>query len=392
MPIAATFLITDLDRGGTPLLLAALVEGLKERGEIAPRVVSLAPAGEVADLIDEAGIPVVSLEARGNRDLGVVRRFVRELGAHRPAVVCSMLVHANMVAALARGILEGKGGGGGIRWVQSLHTVQEKPRWQWVLSGMIVSRADLFVAPSSAVIQKLAGFGPVAPKRGEGRGGGGGGGGGGGARVIPNGIEVKRFLEAEAIPWEQRPWPREARVVGYIGRFDPVKRLPLVMEAVGRMIAREGSREIHLALVGYGEQEGELRRLAGSGAGGGGLAGRVHFPGATREPERWYKAFDVFCSPSAAEGFGLTLVEALSAGVPVVACDMPAVHESVGEKGVVWVPGEPTVGELVGAMERALGGGVAMPGAGELLARHSMERMIDRYQEMLLGLTEGRTG
>jgi hypothetical protein len=33
-----------------------------------------------------------------------------------------------------------------------------------------------------------------------------------------------------------------------------------------------------------------------------------------------------------------------------------------------------------------------MPGAGELLARHSMERMIDRYQEMLLGLTEGRTG
>jgi hypothetical protein len=37
-------------------------------------------------------------------------------------------------------------------------------------------------------------------------------------------------------------------------------------------------------------------------------------------------------------------------------------------------------------MERALGGGVAMPSAEELVERHSMERMIDRYQEMLLGL------
>ncbi len=78
--------------------------------------------------------------------------------------------------------------------------------------------------------------------------------------------------------------------------------------------------------------------------------GRVHFVGATKAPERWMKSFDVFCSPSAAEGFGLTLVEARAVGLPVVACAAAGVVESLDE--AIWIPAEGTVRDVAGGLER----------------------------------------
>jgi glycosyltransferase involved in cell wall biosynthesis len=82
---------------------------------------------------------------------------------------------------------------------------------------------------------------------------------------------------------------------------------------------RGGEREeqggARLALVGYGPEEEALRRLATSLH----IAPRTHFLGPTATPEKWYKCFSVLCLPSAVEGFGLTLVEAMAGGIPVVA-------------------------------------------------------------------------
>jgi glycosyltransferase involved in cell wall biosynthesis len=67
-------------------------------------------------------------------------------------------------------------------------------------------------------------------------------------------------------------------------------------------------------LVGYGPEETRLKALVKTLQ----LDAQVSFPGPTNTPENWYKSFDVMCLPSMVEGFGLTVVEALAAGVPVV--------------------------------------------------------------------------
>jgi glycosyltransferase involved in cell wall biosynthesis len=366
MPVQLTFLITDLHRGGSPLLLAALAPGLARRRRFAPDVVSIAPLGEVAELLLEAGVPVTSLEARHNRDWTILSRFVRHLRERRPAVVCSWLIHANLLAAAAKPFTPPA------VWVQSLQTLQDRPRWHWYLQGMLTPFADAFMAPAQAVVEKLRRFGPV-PR----------------PLVIPNGIDVPRFRDAAALPAVDRPWPPGAWVAGYVGRFDPVKRLPLLVRAVAELVGGMNGgaggnslrERLHLALVGYGPQEGELRALAASL----GVADRVHLIPATRTPERWYKAMDAFCSPSAAEGFGLTLVEATVAGVPVVTCAAPAVRESLS--GAVWLSTEPTAAEVAGALTYLFEGGRVMrPNADELEGRYAMEAMVGRVEGALWGL------
>ena len=189
--------------------------------------------------------------------------------------------------------------------------------WHWPVQGYLSSHADGFIAPSQAIIKKLEGFGPV-PR----------------PVVIPNGIDAKRFQNAERFSDAELPWPRDAWVVGYVGRLDPVKRLNMLLRAVSELVKQERTlgRKVHAAIVGYGEMEAELRREADRLMLGDAGEKRVHFIGATKVPERWMKSFNAFCSPSAAEGFGLTLVEASAAGLPVIACDTPAIRESLGEE------------------------------------------------------------
>jgi len=341
-------------------------------------------------MLEREGVSVVGLEADGARDWRVVGKLLRRLRETEPDIVCSILVHANVVAAMARGVLEKGDDGRGIRWVQSIHTVQEKPLWHWVVQGMILPRADLFVAPSRAVVEKVLRYGALAD--------------GARAEVIPNGIEVRRFFEARAIEAERRPWPAGSFVVGYVGRFDRVKRLDSLIEATAMLMRRGTIPRLQLALVGYGEQEERLRKLAAERGlmGQGGERGSkwgavVHFPGKTDEPERWYKAFDLFCSPSAAEGFGLTLVEAAVAGCPLMACETPAVRETLaGVEGVSWLPEGAAAEEVARGIAEAYGRKAAASGerVGPELAwferRFSEEKMVDRYAGIFLKSTEGK--
>ncbi len=351
-PPLITFLITDLHRGGTPLLLASLAPALATHfdGTAKIEVVSIAPRGEVAALLRAGGIKSLSLEARSNRDFLVVPRFAEYLKMRRPQIVFSLLIHANLLVALARPHVDHK-----FTWIQSIHTVQEKPAWHWYAQGLISGMADAVVAPSRAILNKMQGYGPV-PR----------------PTVIPNGIDLPRFQNA--LPISNPPWPNDVTVIGYIGRFDPVKRLPLLIRALKLLPAN-----YHLVLIGYGTEEENLRRLSATLN----LTERIHFIGPTTEPERWYKSFDLFCSPSAAEGFGLTLVEAAAAGLPVIACDTPAVRETLSD--AIWLSSDPNPVEV---SERiAVANGRKAQGNGRN-ALWSVSSMVANYCKLLGDLFE----
>lgn len=115
-------------------------------------------------------------------------------------------------------------------------------------------------------------------------------------------------------------------LVGVLSRCSPEKGLDLLLAAF-RQVAGEGGPMAgwRLVIVGDGPQLPHLRRYARRE----GLQGRVHFTGHVPEGARFLKAFDLCVIPSRSEGLGLTALEALAAGVPVIAAAVGGLVEAL---------------------------------------------------------------
>jgi phosphatidylinositol alpha-mannosyltransferase len=152
---------------------------------------------------------------------------------------------------------------------------------------------------------------------------------GGDAVVIPNGVDVDFFARARPRPeWQseeaRRPVEGDGRgaggTIGFIGRIDePRKGLPVLMKALPRILAERP--RTRLLVAGRGNEEEAVESLPG------GMRSRVEFLGMISDEEkaRFLRSVDVYVAPNTGgESFGIILVEALSAGAPVLASDLDA--------------------------------------------------------------------
>jgi glycosyltransferase involved in cell wall biosynthesis len=131
---------------------------------------------------------------------------------------------------------------------------------------------------------------------------------------IPNGVEI---------PGQSRCYRDAAgKRFLYVGRVsrETHRDFETLVSAFGRLATSVG--DVELALVGKGNQV-ELLRQAVTQAG---LGDRVHFPGECR-PDEWYAWADCFVLPSRREGMSNALLEAMAAGLPCIANDIPPNRE-----------------------------------------------------------------
>ena len=157
---------------------------------------------------------------------------------------------------------------------------------------------------------------------------------GGDAVVIPNGVYVDRFAGAPTRPqWQGTP---RRPTIAFVGRLDePRKGLPVLAEAVPRILARHpGARFL---LLGRGDGEDALSRL-------GDAAGAVELLGPLDDEDKQalLRSVDLYVAPhTGGESFGIVLVEAMSAGAPVVASDLGAFRRVLddGRTGVLFPAG-----------------------------------------------------
>jgi len=148
---------------------------------------------------------------------------------------------------------------------------------------------------------------------------------------LPNRVEVIR----NGIPFSGRQWgekPDGAMRILFVGRLTHRKGLHIVMEALSSLKDWEWSLEV----VGDGPQRQELEALAGSL----GIKRRVIFQGFQDDPQKWMAERDMLIFPSLDEGMGLVLMQAIQAGVPVLASDIEPVRELVGEEALLVATGD----------------------------------------------------
>ncbi|OON82139.1 glycosyltransferase [Streptomyces tsukubensis] len=148
---------------------------------------------------------------------------------------------------------------------------------------------------------------------------------GGDAVVIPNGVDVSFFARAEPKP----EW--QGGTIGFIGRIDePRKGLPVLMRALPKILAeRPGTR---LLVAGRGDEEEAVASLPEA------MRERVEFLGMVSDDDkaRLLRSVDLYVAPNTGgESFGIILVEAMSAGAPVLASDLDAFAQVLhqGEAG-----------------------------------------------------------
>ncbi|MEW1904780.1 MULTISPECIES: glycosyltransferase family 4 protein [unclassified Streptomyces] len=168
---------------------------------------------------------------------------------------------------------------------------------------------------------------------------------GGDAVVIPNGVDVDFFARAEP----KKEWQGET--LGFIGRIDePRKGLPVLMKALPRILTeRPGAR---LLVAGRGDEEEAVASLPRE------MRSRVEFLGMVSDEDkaRLLRSVDVYVAPNTGgESFGIILVEAMSAGAPVLAADLDAFAQVLDQGGAGELFANEDAGALADAAIRLLG-------------------------------------
>lgn len=251
------------------------------------------------------------------RAVAGLRRLIESF---KPEVVHTHLVHANLLARLLRLFVDMP------VLISSAHNPDEEGWWRMVGYRLTDHWADLSTNVSAEAVKAFERRWAVPPGK---------------MRVVYNGIAVDKFrFDAEA-----RARIRADLAVGdnhklllAVGRLCPPKDYPNLLQALALLHRRNHQPAFTLAVAGDGPLLGTLQSQArGLGLG----EEEVIFLGTRHDVTGLMSAADVFVLPSAWEGFGLVVAEAMACERPVVATDCGGVREVLGGCGWLVPPRDP---------------------------------------------------
>ena len=167
-------------------------------------------------------------------------------------------------------------------------------------------------------------------------------------------------------------------VVGTVARFDPVKDLGTLIDAFAQIVG--GLPDAALVLIGDGPERPTLEALAEARA----LTRLVRFPGMRSDARALMPALDVYVNCSVSEGTSLTIMEAMAAGLPVVATRVGGNPEVVAD-GITGVLVPPRSSSSLAravqllAADRALARRLGRAGRHRMEAEFAIDRVVDKY-------------
>ncbi len=211
--------------------------------------------------------------------------------------------------------------------------------------------------------------------------------------VIPTGLNTVQLDETDSAGLRaQYAIPPGAFVVGHVGRLAQEKNLGYLTDALIRFLI--STPKAHAIITGDGERAAPMAAAFANAS----ISTRVHMTGVLSGVElaRAYATMNVFAFSSVSETQGLVMIEAMAAGVPVVALDAPGACDVVvdGENGRLLAPGTP-----IGGFAETLAWFAARPpaevnalgsGARETASGYSQENTVQRTLALYEDLIEAR--
>jgi glycosyltransferase involved in cell wall biosynthesis len=292
--------ITGLDAGGAELQLAMIMRRTRHESD----VVTLYNPGPVADMIRSQGTSVRNLGMQRNTELPALLRLRKLIKDGQYDVVHAHLYRAQIYARPAARLA------GTPVVLTTEHSIGEthierRKMTRGVRALYLASElfSDATIAVSDIVKDRLVRWGVRANK----------------VTVIPNGVDTDDLgFEAEARERVRAQFgiSPETYVIGALGRLDPNKRVDLTMEAAAPML---GDR-CKILVIGRGEDQERLEAAAERI----GVTEHVIFGGYRSDTTAMLAAFDLYVAASVQETFGLSVLEALASGLPVLYTTCPA--------------------------------------------------------------------
>ncbi|MBV7264640.1 glycosyltransferase family 4 protein [Erythrobacter ani] len=157
---------------------------------------------------------------------------------------------------------------------------------------------------------------------------------------IPNGIDTKSFARRPDTGGLRLVKRKGEKWIGTLGDLRAVKQLPLLVAAVADL-----PDDYHLVIFGDGPEKDAIQSAAVEHE----ISHRVHIPGAVSDPTEIMGLLDIFAMSSKYEQFPLVMIEAMAAGLPIVAPDVGDIKTMLAEKNREFIS-VPSGSEALGAM------------------------------------------
>jgi glycosyltransferase involved in cell wall biosynthesis len=384
--IRITRIIARLNIGGPAVHIAQLMSGL-DRERFESSLVTGRPSSDEGDmgyLFEQRGLALpVALPSLGRslhpvRDLQTVRELVRIFRRQRPHIVETHTAKAGFVGRVAARlagvpvvlhVFHGHvfyGYFGAVqtrtfvgierllaRWTDRVITISPSQHHDIVQVYRIAPPDKVVVVPLGFDLRPFAGVGSAERRAGR------------SALGVPQGVPL----------------------VGFVGRLTFIKNPALFVSSAQRVL--ESISDVHFVLVGDGELRPEIERQISEL----GLSRRVALAGWQREMPPVYAALDALVLPSLNEGTPVTAIEAMAAGVPVVATSVGGIPDLVadGRTGLLAPSGDVValadhVVQVLTEPEQARA--LAVAGQQDVLSRFGVERLVQEMEALYTTLLE----
>lgn len=297
--------ITNLETGGAEKLLVDLLPRITQKGLDVELALFVSTNTPFFHSLKEAGIRIHEFSFKGSvynlKNLFKLIQLVHKYD----------IIHTHNTAPQLFGALASLCGNS--KWVTTEHTTTNRHRVWWFrpIEKWMYNRYNHIICISKAVQQNMY---KVAGNRVS-------------STIICNGIETYKYSKASPTLKCNISNHPERKVLIMIGRMSYQKDQATIIRAMTKV-----KTESELWLVGDGERENELRELTQELN----LGDKVLFLGSRTDIPELLKSSDIAIQSSHIEGFGLAAVEAMAAGLPVVAANVPGLSQVVEGAGVLF--------------------------------------------------------
>jgi glycosyltransferase involved in cell wall biosynthesis len=203
--------------------------------------------------------------------------------------------------------------------------------------------------------------------------------------VIHNGIDFARFEREKSNSLRQQfGWGQDDIIVGSLGNIRPAKGYDVLLRAAASMA--QSCNRSHFVVAGQGKSNTLYKELLAMREEMG-LQGRVEFLGFVEDPAGFLSNLDIYLLPSISEGFSISTIQAMAAGVPVMVTRSGGPEEIVTHQENGWIVDKNNPAAIVDGLEFLIANsticaGLATKAKDKVVNEFSMDAMLEKYEDI----------